>query len=152
MKTKYTELSQKLDDIISLAQKDDDETFPYKRAAGAAVGTAGTAGVGYGLYRRGRALGDVAGTNLGMVHGPLPASLRSKGVTRGAYSTAEGRRVLGNVIAGAEALPSDVGRFARQTAQQGSLLLHPSARAAIGHDVRSSLAARLAKLAAKIHP
>ena len=152
MKTKYTELSQKLDDIISFAQRDDDQRFPYRGAAGAVAGTAGTAGVGYGLYRRGRALGDIAGTNLGMVHGPLPKSLRSKGVTRGPYSTAEGRRILGNVIAGAEALPSDVGRFARRTAQQGSLLLHPAARAAAGHDIRTAMAGGLLKVARKIHP
>lgn len=151
MKTKYTELSQKLDGIISFAQNDDDKGFTRK-AAGVVAGTAGTAGAGYGLYRRGRALGDVAGTNLGMMHGPLPASLRSKGVTRGTYSTSEGRKVLGNVIAGAEALPSDVGRFARRTAQQGSLLLHPSARAAAAHDVRSAVAGKLLKAAKRIHP
>lgn len=133
-KNRYTELSEKLDQIISFAD-DDDRRFPAKTVVGAGAGTAGVGAAGYGLYRRGLNVPGYKGRSI--LGADVPPARRG---------------VIGNITEGAAALPGDVRGLVRRAGVTGSILAHPEARAAGVHDIRTLVGSRLAKLAKKIHP
>jgi hypothetical protein len=96
------ELSALLDDVINFAarQPTPDELADWKKqgermgdkhraAILAGVGVAGTGAAGYGLYKRGQAMGRFTM--------PFSKGPRSKGV----ISTPKSRGIIGNIVAGA---------------------------------------------------
>lgn len=130
-KNKYTELSEKLDRIISFAN--DDDRFPTKTVVGAGVGTAGIGAAGYGLYRR--------GTNVPGTQSRFPRKISP--LKRG---------VVGNIAEGAAALPGDVRGLVGRAGVTGSILAHPEARTAAVHDIRALAGRGLSRLAKVVHP
>ncbi len=127
-------LSAKLDSIINFEfyNEEEDKKNGHGGLIAGGAGLAGAGATGYGLYRKGL---------------KVPAFQGRKGASlpTGATLKPGERGVMANIGAGARDIQNKIGVSA-------GLLAQPGAREAIGHDLRSTLAKKIADLSKRIKP